>query len=130
MGDGYMTDSITPGEFLSRWTFIRESARTAGRAVHEASLHLMVNINDDPSKAKEEARDFLKRYYFMDLPDRLVETWLAYGAPATVAAKIRSYIDVGCTLPILRFASFAQTAQLRRFMHEVAPGLPTPSTRA
>ena len=123
LGDGYMTDSITPQEFQARWTFIGDSARAAGRAVHEASLHLMVNINDDPTRAKDEARDFLKRYYFMDLPERVVETWLAYGPPAMVTAKIRSYVDAGCTLPILRFASFTQTAQLRRFMDEIAPSL-------
>jgi alkanesulfonate monooxygenase SsuD/methylene tetrahydromethanopterin reductase-like flavin-dependent oxidoreductase (luciferase family) len=124
LGDGYMTDSITPEEFRARWTAIRAAAREAGRDVREASLHLMVNINDDPGTAKEEARDFLKRYYFMDLPERLIEMWLAYGTPAMVAAKIQSYIDVGCTLPILRFASFTQTAQLQRFLEEVAAVLP------
>ena len=124
LGDGYMTDSITPEEFRARWTLIQQSAAAAGRGVHEASLHLMVNIDDDPARARDEAREFLKRYYFMDLPEWRVEMWLAYGAPAMVAAKIRSYIDAGCTLPILRFASFAQTAQLRRFIGEVAPDLP------
>jgi alkanesulfonate monooxygenase SsuD/methylene tetrahydromethanopterin reductase-like flavin-dependent oxidoreductase (luciferase family) len=125
LGDGYMTDSITPEEFRARWTLIQDAARTAGRTINESSLHLMVNIDDDPAKAKDEAREFLKRYYFMDLPESRVEMWLAYGTPEMVAAKIRSYIDVGCTLSILRFASFSQRAQLRQFMAWVAPHLPS-----
>jgi alkanesulfonate monooxygenase SsuD/methylene tetrahydromethanopterin reductase-like flavin-dependent oxidoreductase (luciferase family) len=128
LGDGFMTDSITPDEFRARWTLIGDTAREAGRAVREASLHLMVNINDDPAKAQAEARDFLKRYYFIDLPEDRVAMWLASGTPATVAAKVQSYVDVGCNLPILRFASFSQAAQLRRFLAEVAPSLPAPAT--
>jgi len=42
---------------------------------------------------------------------------------ADVVAKIRAYVDAGCTTPILRFASWDQKGQLARALAEVMPSL-------
>jgi hypothetical protein len=50
-----------------------------------------------------------------------IEGWLACGPPKAVIEKIRTYVDAGCTTPILRFASWDQKAQLARALAEVMP---------
>jgi alkanesulfonate monooxygenase SsuD/methylene tetrahydromethanopterin reductase-like flavin-dependent oxidoreductase (luciferase family) len=125
LGDGYMTDNIPPQEFAARWKVITDTARAAGRdpARLESSLHLMVNINDDPAKAYDEARRFLKFYYSFDPSPELMEGWVAYGPPDAVSRKIMTYVEAGCTVPILRFAAFDQLRQLERAAERVMPHL-------
>ena len=81
----------------------------------------MVNINDDRSAALEEAVKFLHTYYSPAMTREYIEGWLAYGPPKDVVEKIRTYLDAGCTTPILRFASWDQTGQLTRALAEVLP---------
>jgi hypothetical protein len=50
-----------------------------------------------------------------------IADWLACGPPAAVVDKIRAYVEVGCTTPILRFASWDQKAQLARALTDVMP---------
>jgi alkanesulfonate monooxygenase SsuD/methylene tetrahydromethanopterin reductase-like flavin-dependent oxidoreductase (luciferase family) len=125
LGDGYMTDNITPQEFAARWSVITETARGHGRdpAPMESSLHLMVNINDDRNKAYEESRRFLQFYYSFDPGPELMEGWVAYGPPEAVSRKIMSYVGSGCTVPILRFAAFDQLEQLKRAARDVMPAV-------
>jgi hypothetical protein len=47
-------------------------------------------------------------------PGEYIESWLAYGPPGAVVEKIRASVEVGCTTPILRFASWDQKGQLAR----------------
>ncbi len=125
LGDGYMTDAITADEFAWRWRRIREQAAAAGRdpAALGSCLHLMVNVGADAERAFDEAARFLRSYYG-DVFDRpYLETWVAAGPPDRVAARIRAYLEAGCTIPVLRFASSAQVEQLERFVGEVAPQL-------
>jgi alkanesulfonate monooxygenase SsuD/methylene tetrahydromethanopterin reductase-like flavin-dependent oxidoreductase (luciferase family) len=121
--DGWMTDNTPATRFRERWDFIRRVAREAGRPAEsmESALHLMVNINDDPSTAFEEAVRFLQTYYSPAMTRPYIESWLAYGPPAAVVATIRSYVDAGCTTPILRFASWDQRGQLARALADVMP---------
>jgi alkanesulfonate monooxygenase SsuD/methylene tetrahydromethanopterin reductase-like flavin-dependent oxidoreductase (luciferase family) len=123
LGDGYMTDNVPPNEFAARWAVINETARAQGRdpAGLESSLHLMVNINDDRAKAYDEARRFLQFYYSFDPGPELMEGWVAYGPPEAVSRKIMTYVEAGCTVPILRFAAFDQLGQLKRAARDVMP---------
>jgi alkanesulfonate monooxygenase SsuD/methylene tetrahydromethanopterin reductase-like flavin-dependent oxidoreductase (luciferase family) len=123
IGDGWMTDNTPVARFQERWTFIRQTARESGRPTEsmEASLHLMVNINDDRAVAFEESVKFLHTYYSPAMTREYIESWLAYGPPATVVEKIRAYVDAGCTTPILRFASWDQQGQLARALADVMP---------
>jgi alkanesulfonate monooxygenase SsuD/methylene tetrahydromethanopterin reductase-like flavin-dependent oxidoreductase (luciferase family) len=123
LADGWMTDNTPVARFKERWSLIRQAAREAGRPVEsmESALHLMVNINDDRTAAFEESVKFLQTYYSPAMTREYIESWLAYGPPAAVVDKIRAYVEVGCTTPILRFASWDQKGQLLRALADVLP---------
>jgi alkanesulfonate monooxygenase SsuD/methylene tetrahydromethanopterin reductase-like flavin-dependent oxidoreductase (luciferase family) len=123
LGDGYMTDAATADEFRRRWERIRAYAAESGREATAlgSCIHLMVNVNPDAGPAFEEARGFLRKYYGEDFGRAYLDVWVASGRPEAVAARIREYLDAGCTVPILRFASWEQEKQFDRFVEHVAP---------
>ena len=122
--DGWQTDATPVEAFQRRFDTIRNYAAQGGRdpAKIESCLHLMVNINDDRDKAFQEADNFLRSYYGAGAvsPER-AELWLAYGRPAAVIEKIQTYLDAGCTTPVLRFVSPNLKQQLLRCIEEVLP---------
>lgn len=122
--DGWQVDVCPPERFRQRWEQIREYAAEYGRAdeVADSSVHLMVNINEDEQRARQESVDFLNHYYGAGImgPERL-DTWLAIGSPAAVIDKLGTYLDAGCTTPILRFTSSDQQGQIQRCVEEVLP---------
>jgi alkanesulfonate monooxygenase SsuD/methylene tetrahydromethanopterin reductase-like flavin-dependent oxidoreductase (luciferase family) len=124
LGDGWQTDGTPAPLFRARWSRIREYAEEAGRAdeVTDASLHLMVNINDDDARARAESVEFLDHYYGAGAVSEVkISHWLAAGSPAAVVDKIETFLAAGCTTPILRFTSPDQRGQLDRFLTDVAP---------
>ncbi|HEY7364631.1 MAG TPA: LLM class flavin-dependent oxidoreductase [Methylomirabilota bacterium] len=123
MADGWMTDNTPVETFKARWELVRRVAREAGRPTHqmESALHLMVNINDDRNAALKESVTFLQTYYSPAMTREYIQGWLAYGSPAAVIDKIRTYVEAGCTTPILRFASWDQKGQLARALADVMP---------
>ena len=125
LGDGYMTDAATADEFRWRWERIRGAAADAGRdpSTLGSSIHLMVNLKDESARAFDEARRFLAQYYGEDFGRAYLEVWVLSGPPEAVAARLRAYLDAGCTVPIVRFASWEQEKQLDRFVAEVVPML-------
>ena len=125
LGDGYMTDAATAEEFGWRWGRVKTYAAAAGRdpSVLGSCIHLMVNINRSRDAAFEEAARFLHAYYGEDFDRPYLEVWVAYGPPQEVAERVRAYVEAGCTVPILRFASWRQEEQFDAFISEVAPCL-------
>jgi alkanesulfonate monooxygenase SsuD/methylene tetrahydromethanopterin reductase-like flavin-dependent oxidoreductase (luciferase family) len=124
LGDGWQTDGTPPEVFRERWSRIRDYADEYGRAdeVRHASLHLMININDDAARARRESVEFLSHYYGEGaISEEKLASWLAFGSPAAVADTIQRFIEAGCTTPILRFTSPDQRAQLERCLAEVMP---------
>ena len=106
--DGWQTDATPVETFRNRFERIREYAAAQGRDPSrlDSCLHVMVNINDDRDKAYRESEEFLASYYGSGSVSReTTELWLAHGPPDAVAEKIQSYIDAGCTTPVLRFVS-------------------------
>jgi len=80
----------------------------------------MVNINDDRDRAFQEAETFLRSYYGAGaVSEERAELWLAYSPPSAIIEKIQSYIDAGCTTPVLRFVSPHLKDQLQRCIEEV-----------
>jgi alkanesulfonate monooxygenase SsuD/methylene tetrahydromethanopterin reductase-like flavin-dependent oxidoreductase (luciferase family) len=126
LADGWQTDGTPAAVFRNRWTRIREYAAEAGRAheVTDASLHMMVNINPNEAEARRQSIEFLDRYYGTGYiaPTKIAD-WLAAGSPTAVADKIATFIEAGCTTPILRFTSPDQHNQLEQFLERVAPQL-------
>ena len=122
--DGWQSDTTTPETFKRRFDTIREYAAQEGKdpSTMESCLHVMVNINEDRDKAYEEATSYMARYYGVGAISReRTELWLAYGSPEEVIAKIRSYTDAGCTMPVMRFVAPDLHGQVDRCIKEVLP---------
>jgi len=126
LADGWQTDGLPPALFGSRWRRIRAYAEEYGRLdeVRDASLHLMVNLNDDADQAYRDAVAFLDHYYGGGVvSEQKLESWLAFGPPGAVVEKIAAFVEAGCTTVVVRFTALDQAGQLERFLDEVAPRL-------
>jgi alkanesulfonate monooxygenase SsuD/methylene tetrahydromethanopterin reductase-like flavin-dependent oxidoreductase (luciferase family) len=132
LGDGWQVEMSTPEEFGARWGRIRAYARAVGRdPLPETSMiHFYVNVQDSSARAFDEARRFYEAYHLGTFPDDYLRWRLVTGTPEEVTERIGRFVDAGCTLPILRFASWEPLGQLRRAMDTVLPALrarPVPS---
>ena len=125
LADGWLTIGCTPRQFERSWSGILEAARSRGRDADamECGLYYNVNLNDDPAAAFEESKRFLDEYYSTDFPVERVKLWTAYGPADECISKLREYAAAGVQTMVLRFLSYDQPAQLRRFLDEVAPHL-------
>lgn len=123
LADGWLTTVVEPREFGERWREIKELAAQQGRDVGRMSsgIHLMINIQRDPKRAREEAEAFLNDYFMTKLPMHVVDAWGAYGTPEDVAARIQEYVDEGLDVPVLRFVSFDQKGQVELAAKELVP---------
>jgi alkanesulfonate monooxygenase SsuD/methylene tetrahydromethanopterin reductase-like flavin-dependent oxidoreductase (luciferase family) len=122
--DGWQTDGTPVDAFRERFDTILGYADALGRDTtgFDGSLHMMVNINDDEDKAFEQATTFLGSYYGAGAVTReRAKTWIACGSPQSVIDKIASYIEAGCTMPVLRFVAPDPREQLQRCIEEVLP---------
>jgi alkanesulfonate monooxygenase SsuD/methylene tetrahydromethanopterin reductase-like flavin-dependent oxidoreductase (luciferase family) len=125
LADGWMTNKVSPGEFRQQWAHIAALAREEGRdpARLGSALYHNVHINDDRPAALEESKRFLDTYYSSNFGPAFVEGWTAAGSAARCAADLRAYAEAGMQHIALRFASWDQRGQLKRFLAEVAPAL-------
>lgn len=124
LADGWQTDGTPPPVFRERWQRILAYAREEGREgqVQDASLHLMVNLNDDRERAYRDAVTFLDHYYGGGvISTEKLESWLAFGPPSAVVDQIAAFVEAGCTTVVVRFTALDQAGQLSRFLDEVAP---------
>jgi alkanesulfonate monooxygenase SsuD/methylene tetrahydromethanopterin reductase-like flavin-dependent oxidoreductase (luciferase family) len=125
LGDGWQVEMSTPEEFGARWGRILRYAREAGRDPLPATsmIHFYVNVQDRSAAAFQEARRFYEAYHMGTFPDDYLRWRLVTGTPAEVTERLAGFVDAGCTLPILRFASWDPVGQLRRAMESVIPRL-------
>jgi alkanesulfonate monooxygenase SsuD/methylene tetrahydromethanopterin reductase-like flavin-dependent oxidoreductase (luciferase family) len=125
IGDGWMVEMSTPEEFASRWRRVRDAAREAGRdpLPDTSMIHFYVNVDDDESAAFAEAKRFYEAYHAGAFPDAYHRWRMVTGTPDQVVERIARFLDAGCTLPILRFASWDPTRQMKRAMKDVFPAL-------
>lgn len=124
--DGWQADSIPAEDFGRRLATIKQLMVEEGRdpSKLESCPHIMANINDDPETALTEAMEYLTLYYPVGYISReQADDWFAYGPPENVIKKIKTYIDAGCTTPIIRFCSRDTQGQMQRFLKEVLPTL-------
>jgi alkanesulfonate monooxygenase SsuD/methylene tetrahydromethanopterin reductase-like flavin-dependent oxidoreductase (luciferase family) len=132
LGDGWQVEMSTPEEFSARWRRILDYARATGRNPLPATsmIHFYVNIQDRSAAAFEEARRFYEAYHMGAFPDDYLRWRLVTGTSTEVTERLAGFVEAGCTLPILRFASWDPVGQLRRAMATVIPtlrALPVPS---
>jgi alkanesulfonate monooxygenase SsuD/methylene tetrahydromethanopterin reductase-like flavin-dependent oxidoreductase (luciferase family) len=132
IGDGWQVEMSTPQEFGERWGRIRGYARAAGRApLPDASMiHFYVNVQDRSQAAFDEARRFYEAYHLGTFPEDYLRWRLVTGTPSEVTERLAGFLDAGCTLPILRFASWDPMDQMRRAMSTVLPALRDHAARA
>jgi len=126
LADGWQTDGTRPRIFEERWRQIRAYAAEYGREaeVTHASLHLMVNINDEAAVARRESVDFLDHYYGSGtISEEKLTSWLAFGPPEAVVEKVCRFIEAGCNTVVMRFTSPDQRGQLERCLADVMPAL-------
>ncbi len=127
LADGWMSVGVTPDEFGSSWQTIRSFARDASRDSEsiESCLYYSINIDDDEGSAYAESQKFLSAYYRSPNPIAMstIKLWVAGGPPERCAEKIRAYVDAGAQTISLRFTSYDQPGQIRRFINEVLPML-------
>jgi alkanesulfonate monooxygenase SsuD/methylene tetrahydromethanopterin reductase-like flavin-dependent oxidoreductase (luciferase family) len=125
IGDGWQVEMSTPEEFGERWARIRGYARAAGRdPLPDASMiHFYVNVQDRSQAAFDEARRFYEAYHLGTFPEDYLRWRLVTGTPTEVTERLAGFLDTGCTLPILRFASWDPMGQMRRAMATILPAL-------
>jgi alkanesulfonate monooxygenase SsuD/methylene tetrahydromethanopterin reductase-like flavin-dependent oxidoreductase (luciferase family) len=125
LGDGWMVEMSTPEEFGARWRRIRDAAREAGRQPLPgvSMIHFYVNVQDSGDAAFDEARRFYEKYHAGTFPDEYLRWRLVTGTPSQVVERIVRFVDAGCTLPIIRFASWDPVGQMHRAMSQVLPRL-------
>jgi alkanesulfonate monooxygenase SsuD/methylene tetrahydromethanopterin reductase-like flavin-dependent oxidoreductase (luciferase family) len=125
LADGWQSTVVTPEDFGQRWQAVRESASKHGRdpEAMTSSVHLMINVADRAEDARAEGKKFLDKYYSMDVDDDTMDRWGAFGTPEAVLERVNQYIEQGLDVPIIRFASFDQTAQMDMASEMLLPEL-------
>jgi alkanesulfonate monooxygenase SsuD/methylene tetrahydromethanopterin reductase-like flavin-dependent oxidoreductase (luciferase family) len=123
--DGWMTNKLTPEEFRRQWNRIAAMAREEGRdpATLGSALYHNINITEDRRKGLEETKAFLDKYYTSNFSREFVEQWTISGDPKRCVEELRAYFDAGVGHVALRFGSWDQVGQFKRFLGEVAPAL-------
>jgi len=123
--DGWMTNKLTPDEFRQQWSRIAAMAREGGRdpAKLGSALYHNINITEDRQKGLEETKAFLDKYYTSNFSRQFVEQWTISGGPKQCVEELRAYFDAGVGHMALRFGSWDQVGQFKRFLGEVAPAL-------
>jgi alkanesulfonate monooxygenase SsuD/methylene tetrahydromethanopterin reductase-like flavin-dependent oxidoreductase (luciferase family) len=125
LGDGWQVEMSTPEEFAARWARILGFARAAGRDPLPATsmFHFYVNVQDRSQDAFDEARRFYEAYHLGTFPEEYLRWRLVTGTAPEVTERLAGFLGAGCTLPILRFASYDPVGQLRRALDTVLPAL-------
>jgi alkanesulfonate monooxygenase SsuD/methylene tetrahydromethanopterin reductase-like flavin-dependent oxidoreductase (luciferase family) len=123
--DGWMTTMVTPAGFREAWRRVRDALRAEGRDADTVPtcLYFNVHINDDRTRAYEESKKFIDKYYMTDFPKATVDMWIAHGDVKSCAEHINQFIDAGVQHFTLRLTSWDQKAQLRRVIDELMPHL-------
>ena len=123
--DGWMTNKLSPDEFRTQWARIGAMAREEGRdpAKLGSALYHNININEDRQMGLEETKAFLDTYYTSKFSREVVEQWTIAGGPKQCVDELRAYFAAGVGHMALRFGSWDQVGQFKRFLGEVAPAL-------
>jgi alkanesulfonate monooxygenase SsuD/methylene tetrahydromethanopterin reductase-like flavin-dependent oxidoreductase (luciferase family) len=129
LGDGWMAD-IATAQQMADWHeqifgYIREDGRDP--ADLHVAVHHMVNINDDPQVAYDEAKRFLDLYYTTDTTPQRMAAWVSHGPAEAVAEKLSAYVAAGVHTIIIRFASWEPLVQIERAVKDVLPKVRLPT---
>ena len=123
LGDGSISISDFPDEYSKSLLGIdamMENEIKQYQGQMQKIYYMTVNLNTDPSRAREEADEFLRLYYGINIWD---ERWGPWGSCLETVTRMNEYFKAGADTVIVRFASFDQESNLERFLSEVVPFL-------
>ena len=117
--DGVMGITDAPEGYTEVLRKVEGFAMNAGRdpSALERAYYMTVNLNE-PQAAEAEANHFLVEYYGVN---HWGDRWGPWGPAADVAERMAAYASAGARHLVVRFASWDQRGQLRRFVDEVMP---------
>ena len=120
MGDGIIAISDTPEEFAEVIDQVDAKAEEYGRdtSQRENVFYLTVNLNEDEASAKEDAEDWLMRYYSANIWGN---RWGPFGGVQLVVDRMSAYAESGADTLVVRLATFDPERQLDVFLDRIAP---------
>ncbi len=120
VGDGIIAISDTPGEFAEVIAQVDAKAEEYGRNTsnRENVFYLTVNLNEDEAAAREDAEDWLMRYYGANIWGT---RWGPFGGVQSVADRMAEYAESGADTVVVRLATFDPERQLDTFLERIAP---------
>lgn len=125
LADGWITNSITSDLYRQCWEKILAFAEEAGRKESiekiPQCLYVTMNINPEGKKAEKECGDYLSKYYHKPFEAIRKQLLVIVGDGAQVEESLRTYIDEGASVFIVRFAGGRQDEQLENFVSELLP---------
>lgn len=127
LADGWMSVELAPGMLGDAWRHVRAYLEKGGRdpeAFPTVAYH-NVNVAADRGAALEETSRFLDAYYGPSFTDAMKAAWTAAGTVDEVAADLRALVAAGARSIAVRFTSWDQRGQFKRFVEEVVPRLRT-----
>jgi alkanesulfonate monooxygenase SsuD/methylene tetrahydromethanopterin reductase-like flavin-dependent oxidoreductase (luciferase family) len=117
-GDGWLPIWLSPDVLRERRALLREYCAQAGRPEPSMTLLILVRVDEDLARAREQAAMHLNGQY--RLPLDVVEKWAALGPPNRVAEQLVQYVDAGVSELILmplgenHLAQYERLAEVRR----------------
>ena len=120
VGDGIIAISDTPQEFAEVIAQVDAKAEEYGRdtTYRQNVFYLTVNLDEDEAAAKDDAEDWLMRYYGANIWGT---RWGPFGGAQNVADRMAAYADAGADTLVVRLATFDPERQLDVFLERVAP---------
>ena len=120
VGDGIIAISDTPGEFAEVIAQVDAKAEEYGRNTsnRENVFYLTVNLNEDETAAREDAEDWLMRYYGANIWGT---RWGPFGGVQSVADRMAEYVEAEANTVVVRLATFDPERQLDTFLERIAP---------
>ena len=121
--DGWMTSSVTPGEFREDADKVLTAVRKHHRDTTKFGmcLYYNANMNDDKERAAAESKDYLYKYYREAITETKFDKWVACGTARDCIEKLEAFTSAGVDTFSLRFVAWDQLKQLKRFSEEVLP---------
>ncbi len=120
VGDGIIAISDTPAEFAEVIAQVDAKAEEHGRDTsnRENVFYLTVNVNEDEAAGKEDAEDWLMRYYGANIWGT---RWGPFGGVQNVADRMATYAEAGAGTLVVRLATFEPEKQLDVFLERIVP---------
>jgi alkanesulfonate monooxygenase SsuD/methylene tetrahydromethanopterin reductase-like flavin-dependent oxidoreductase (luciferase family) len=92
-GDAWLPMWVSPGTLARRAERLAELSESHGRPTPSLSLLVLAHVDEDPSRAREQADAHLRGQYGLGLDP--VERWTAFGPAAAVAEFLEPYTRIG-----------------------------------